>query len=97
MSQECLASANPNGGGLPGPAPIVWPMGSPNFLWRGFSLSLELHREIATLESDLAAARTQNAILESLSRQRIVRDNSEIEAARNWRDLCALMKKARGE
>ena len=63
--------------------------------WRGHILPLELHREIATLESELASARTQNAILESLSRQRIVRDNADIEAARNWRDLCALMRKAK--
>ena len=70
---------------------------TPFLSWRGYLVPAELHREIATLESDLAAARTQNAILESLSRQRIVRDNSDIEAARNWRDLCALIQKAKGE
>ena len=62
--------------------------------WRGWPLPLELHREIATLESDLASARTQNAILETLNRQYVKREAAEIEAARNWRDLCALMRKA---
>lgn len=70
---------------------------TPLLSWRGYFVPAELHREIATLESDLAALRTQNAILESCSRQRIDREASEIEAARNWRDFCALIQKARGE
>lgn len=62
--------------------------------WRGYRVPLELHREIATLETDLATARTQGAILETLNRQKIEREAAEIEAARNWRDFCALVTKA---
>lgn len=53
--------------------------------------------QVDRLKAENVALKTQVQVLESISRQRIVRENADIEAARNWRDLCALIRKARGE
>lgn len=53
--------------------------------------------ELARLKAENTALRTQVQVLEHVTRQKFDRSAQERDDARNWRDLCAILKKATAE